>query len=104
MRRAGSGDEGMETEEAGPTDESKEVTFDAFLLMLGTTALVHLGTAPDPSSGKTGVDLVQAKQVIDLLDVLKAKTAGNLTAGESQILDDLLFDLRMRYLEAVKRA
>ena len=46
----------------------------------------------------------QAKQMIDLLDVLKAKTAGNLTAGEAAVLDDLLFDLRMRYLEAVGRA
>jgi hypothetical protein len=72
--------------------------------MFGTAAMVHLGAAPDPVSGETKVDLAQAKQVIDLLDVLKVKTAGNLTAGESAMLDDLLFDLRMRYLEAVKRA
>ena len=86
------------------TDESSAGPFSALVLMLGTTALVHLGAAPDPGSGETKVNLGQAKQVIDLLEVLQAKTAGNLTAAESRMLDDLLFDLRMRYLEAGKRA
>lgn len=86
------------------SDESSEVSFSGLVLMLGTTALVHLGAAPDPASGGTTVNLGQAKQALDLLDVLQAKTAGNLTAAETRILDDLLFDLRMRYLEAVKRA
>jgi hypothetical protein len=81
---------------------SGEVTFSGLVLMLGTTALIHLGAAHDPSSGETKVDPAQAKQVIDLLEVLKEKTTGNLTDQESRILDDLLFDLRMRYLEALK--
>lgn len=70
--------------------------------MLGTTALVHLGAAPDPVSGEKKADLAQAKYTIDVLDLLKEKTSGNLTAQESNLLDDLLFDLRMRYLEAIK--
>ena len=86
------------------TDESSEVSFSGLVLMLGTTALVHLGAAPDPASGETKVNLGQAKQVLDLLDVLKAKTAGNLTGAEARILDDLLFDLRLHYLDAAKRA
>lgn len=94
----------MEAPEQHRTDESSGASFSGLVLMLGTTALVHLGAAPDPAGGETQVNLDQAKQVIDLLDVLKAKTAGNLTAAEARILDDLLFDLRMRYLEAVKRA
>jgi hypothetical protein len=94
----------MDSERQEQTRDPAGVGFGTLLLMFGTAAMVHLGAAPDPVSGETKVDLAQAKQVIDLLDVLKVKTAGNLTAGESAMLDDLLFDLRMRYLEAVKRA
>jgi hypothetical protein len=86
------------------TEDPGEAGFSTLVLMLGTAAMVHLGAAPDPVSGEEKPDLGQAKQMIDLLDVLKAKTAGNLTVGESSVLDDLLFDLRMRYLEAVNQA
>ena len=84
--------------------EARGVEFSSLVLMLGTAALVHLGAAPDPESGEKKTDLPQAKQMIDLLDLLKVKTAGNLSAGESGVLEDLLYDLRLRYLEAVKRA
>jgi hypothetical protein len=81
-----------------------EVTFSDLVLMFGTTALLHLGLAPDPVSGEKKLDLPQAKQAIDVLDLLKGKTAGNLTADESGMLDNVLYDLRMRYLDAVRRA
>jgi len=93
----------MTVERPERTEDAHEVGFNALLLMLGTAALVHLGVAPDPVTGEAKPDLAQTKQAIDLLDVLKVKTAGNLTAAESGLLDDLLFDLRMRYLDAVKR-
>jgi hypothetical protein len=63
---------------------------------------VHLGATPDPTSGQRHVDLDQAKQTIDLLELLKEKTAGNLTRAENEILDGVLFDLRYRYVDAVK--
>jgi hypothetical protein len=63
---------------------------------------VHLGVAPDPTGGQRRVDLVQAKQTIDLLALLKEKTAGNLTTTEAEALDGILFDLRCRYVDAVK--
>jgi hypothetical protein len=94
----------MENEKQEQTKDPEEVGFGTLVLMFGTAAMVHLGAAPNPESGETKLDLAQAKQMIDLLDVLKAKTAGNLTAGESAVLDDILFDLRMRYLEAAKGA
>jgi hypothetical protein len=72
--------------------------------MFGTTVLLHLGLAPDPVSGEKKLDLNQAKQAIDVLDLLKGKTAGNLTPEESSMLENVLFDLRMRYLEAVRQA
>ena len=94
----------MRSDESKAFDDSSEGGFSALVLMFGTMGLVHLGAAPDPGSGETRVDLTQAKQAIDLLELLKVKTAGNLTAGESRMLDDLLFDLRMRYLDAMRGA
>ncbi|MBI4572598.1 MAG: DUF1844 domain-containing protein [candidate division NC10 bacterium] len=94
----------MAPERPEQMQDAEEVGFSGLLLMLGTAALAHLGAAPDPAKGEAKLDLAQAKQAIDLLDVLKVKTAGNLTGAESGMLDDLLFDLRMRYLDAVKRA
>lgn len=84
--------------------QAAEVTFTDLVLMFGTTALLHLGGAPDRVSGEQKLDLTQAKQAIDLLDLLKGKTVGNLTAEESSMLDTILYDLRMRYLDAVQQA
>jgi hypothetical protein len=85
-----------------PAGETGVVTFSGLVWMFGTTALLHLGEGPPPGGGEKKQDLTQAKQVIDLLGVLQDKTKGNLTAEESRLLDNLLFDLRLRYLEAVK--
>jgi hypothetical protein len=94
----------MKNETQGRTKESGEAEFTTLVLMFSTAAMIHLGAAPDPASGETKADLAQANRMIDLLEVLRTKTAGNLTVEESAMIDDLLFDLRMRYLEAVKRA
>ncbi len=74
----------------------------SLFLMLGTSALIHLGDAPDPSTGQPAQDLTQAQYAIDLLGLLKEKTEGNRSPEESRLLDDLLYDLRMRYLQAAK--
>jgi len=84
------------------SDKPGEVTFSSFVLMVGTTALVHLGVTPDPASGQQKPDPAQAKQLIDLLGVIQEKTTGNLTADEASLLEHLLYDLRVRYLEAAK--
>ena len=94
----------MERGDGEGATQAAEVTFTDLVLMFGTTALLHLGVAPDPVSGEKKLDLAQVKQAIDLLDLLKGKTAGNLTADESGTLDAVLYDLRMRYLDAVRRA
>ena len=94
----------MSEQEQGQTPDEGMVDFAGLVLMFSTAAMVHLGAAPDPVSGETKANLGHAKQMIDLLDLLKTKTAGNLTPAESAMLDNLLFDLRMRYLETVKRA
>jgi hypothetical protein len=80
---------------AGPVD------FSGLLLSLASTAMLHLG-APTPD-GKTGpVNLPRAQEMIDLLSVLEQKTKGNLTPDESALLGNLLYNLRLRYVEAAR--
>ncbi len=75
--------------------------FNAFVLSLGSSALIHLWEAPDPLSGKTQeADLPLAQQSIDLLALLQEKTRGNLSEDEARFLDTLLYDLRVRYVAA----
>jgi Domain of unknown function (DUF1844) len=77
------------------------ITFAQFIISLGTTAAVHFGDLPDPASGERGdADLIAAAQMIDLLSLLQDKTRGNLDPAEAKLLDDLLFDLRMRFVQA----
>jgi hypothetical protein len=76
-----------------------EIDFSTFVLSLTTSAMVHLGEAPHPD-GATHNDLPLAKQTIDILGMLKEKTAGNLSEEESRLLDEVLYDLRLRYVGA----
>ena len=86
----------------GSPGELPEIDFSTFVLSLSHSALVHLGDAPNPASGRSEVSLPMARQTIDLLALLQAKSQGNLTGEEEHILDQALFDLRMRYVEVAK--
>jgi hypothetical protein len=79
------------------------VTFSTFVLGLSTQALLHLGEIPDPVTHAVARDLEAAKQVIDILGILREKTRNNLEPGEETLLDSVLYDLRMRYVELVRR-
>ena len=82
----------------------RTIDFSTFIVSLGSSALIHLGEAPDPVSGQTSAsNLPLAQQSIDLLALLQEKTKGNLTREEAGFLDQLLYDLRIRYVEAVGR-
>lgn len=93
-----SGDKRKTTGEALP-----EINFSTFVISLSTQALMHLGEIPDPLSGKVQTDIPVAKQMIDIISVLREKTRGNLDQGEEGLMEDVLFDLRMKYVEAVKK-
>jgi hypothetical protein len=84
--------------------ELPKIDFATFALSLGTSALYHLGLAPDPGSGEKApeANLVLARQTIDTLEMLEAKTRGNLDDEESRLLESLLYELRMRFVEASK--
>lgn len=81
----------------------KPITFSGFILSLATSALVFLGEEKDPSSGQKAVNLSQASEMIDLLDILEKKTKGNLTSEEEDLLKNLLFTLRIRFVEVSKK-
>jgi hypothetical protein len=83
--------------------EAGEISFGAFLISLSTEALVHLGEMADPSSGQEQRDLAMAQQLIDILGMLREKTRGNLEHDEQALLDAILFDLRMKYVEIARR-
>ena len=80
-----------------------EVNFISLIYSLSTSVLVHLGLVPDPSSNLTKKDLAQAKQTIDLLTMLQEKTKGNLTKEEEGFLKEVLYDLRLKYVEGSKK-
>ena len=75
------------------------VTFPSFVFSLSTSALMLMGEQLDPRQGKIPVNLPQAKEIIDILSVLEAKTKGNLDAEEQQMLTDMLYALRMKYVD-----
>lgn len=79
-----------------------EIDFSTFVISLSTQVLMHLGEIANPASGKVEADISVAKQVIDILAMLCDKTRGNLNANEAQLMEGILFDLRMKYVEAVK--
>jgi hypothetical protein len=77
-----------------------DIPFTGFVLSLASSAAIHLGDMADPISGQTGeVNLEGATQMISILGLLEEKTRGNLTAEERQVLEQVLYELRMRFIE-----
>lgn len=87
----------VQKEEALP-----EADFTFFLTTLGMQAWIALGKIPNPMTQKIEENKNQAKFIIDTLDVLEKKTKGNLTKDESEILEKLLYDLRLNYIDTIK--
>jgi len=77
-----------------------EVTFAGFILSLNTTALFHLGELPHPEFGKSSVDLELVKNTIDTLSLLRDKTRGNLDKDEEELMTNVIYDLKIRFVKA----
>lgn len=86
-----------ERKEAGLPPASLE----SLIYMLATSAMVNLGMVPNPVDQKTERNPQAAQHSIDLLSVLQQKTKGNLTGEESRLLEEILYDLRMKYVKTV---
>ena len=79
-----------------------EVNFNSLIFSLSSSALLHIGEIADPQSGENKKDLPMAKHSIDIIAMLQEKTRGNLTEEEETFMDNILADLRMRYVKAAK--
>jgi len=83
-----------------PEQDEQELSFTAFVISLATTAAIHLGDIPDPATGQPlEANLPAAKQMIDILTLLEQKTRGNLTAEERQVIEQVLYELRLHFVE-----
>ena len=77
------------------------LTFSGFILSLAHTAAVHFGDIADPTTGHCAEpNLAAAGQMIEVIALLQEKTKGNLIEPEEQLVDDLLYELRLRYVQA----
>ncbi len=84
-------------------DPDSGITFTGFVLSLATTAAVHFGDIADPNTGEpVEPNLIAAGQMIEIIAMLQERTQGNLSDVEAKLLDDLLYELRMRFLQAQK--
>jgi hypothetical protein len=92
-----------ESQHGGEHTREGAVGFIGFVLSLAHTAAVHFGDVANPATGRPdAMNLDAARQMIEILSLLEEKTRGNLTAEERQLLDQLLYELRLRYVEAQK--
>jgi hypothetical protein len=84
-----------------PDAQDDALTFSRFIVSLATTAAVHFGDLPDPATDERGEpNLPAARQMIELIELLQKKTTGNLSPAEAKLIDDLLYELRLRFVEA----
>ena len=84
------------------TRHAAELNFSMFVISLSTQALAHLGEIPHPIDQQTSVDLNAAREMIDILGILRDKTKGNLDQSESALLDSVLYELRLKYVERAR--
>ncbi len=90
-------------QEEGLQARLPHIDFSSFIFSLAHSALIQLGEEADPFTGASGIDLPQAQETIDLLSVLEEKTRGNLTKDEETLMKNLLYTLRMKYMEKTKK-
>lgn len=83
-------------------EELPSINFPTFIISLSTQALMHLGEVNNPVTGQVEKDVALAKQTIDIIGMLAEKSQGNLDETEEQLLKEVLYNLRMRYVEAVR--
>ncbi|HPN88141.1 MAG TPA: DUF1844 domain-containing protein [Candidatus Omnitrophota bacterium] len=92
----------QESENTNP-EESFDLNFLNYISSLGLQAMIFLGELPHPVTNKTEKNTDQAKLLIDTLSLLKEKTTGNLTDEEKNLLEGMLYELQIKYVEAVKQ-
>lgn len=88
--------------EQNPKTPEHPIDFSTLVLSFATSALMNLGVAPDPQTGKKSKNLELARQNIEILAIFETKTKGNLTSQEAELLKNVLAEVRLRFVEASK--
>lgn len=83
--------------------EGKKASFQELVFTMSSQALIHLGSVPNPVTGKTEANVAAAQRTIDMLGVIEQKTHGNLDNQEQEILANALYNLRLRFVEVVQK-
>lgn len=86
-------------EEGADLGEDMPINFATFIISLGDSAMIHLGAIPHPATGERSPDLRAARQTIDILGILEEKTRGNLSDEEQKLMSNLLYALRMQFVQ-----
>jgi len=81
-----------------------QIDFSTFIMSLTSSAFYHLGDIADPETGKTETNLPAVHQTIDMLTMLRGKTQGNLNEEENKLLEQLIYELQMKYVAKTKDA
>jgi len=94
---------GSEPSIAGDPGDALKVDFPTFIFSLFSSALIQLGDMADPITGNMDPNLIAAKQTIDIINIIREKTEGNLSEEESKLLENASAELKWKYLDAVKK-
>ena len=87
----------------GETQQPFQLDFSTFIMSLTSSAFYHLGDIADPETGKTETNLPAVQQTIDMLIMLREKTQGNLTEEEAKLLEQLVYELQMKFVAKSKK-
>jgi|GEM_PF-1363989 len=90
-------------QEKQPQEVEPQLDFFNYIASLGFQAMIFLGEIPNPLSNQIDKNLKQAKFLIDTMAIIREKTTGNLTKEEAELLDGSIYELQLRYVEAVKK-
>ncbi len=89
--------------EEAPPGAGAKIDFPSYILSYYTQGLVLLGEVPNPYTNKKEEDLEAARHTVDILSMLQEKTKGNLAQEEGQLLDSVLYELRMKFMAKTNR-
>lgn len=79
------------------------IDFPSYILSYYTQGLVLMGEVPNPYTNKKEEDVEAARHTIDILSMLEQKTKGNLSNDEQQLLEGVLYELRMKFMAKTNR-
>ncbi len=90
-------------DKGGADGAAPPLTFSSFVIGLATQALMFLGAVPDPRGGEVQRNPMEAAAIIGVIEMLAAKTEGNLSEDEAKLVEEVLYELRMRYVNETRK-